>query len=150
MFSHQTIGYNFIIALTFVLNFSITIPKFVAIFFIFSSHNWYPFCLARKKLVTFVFLSMYMKKQKNVRGDTVFLLLSSSSTWNDQKTKSKNQFEHSPFVVIVYNNEIKKNVQRRGTPPCVIVYQEATKKRWKEGLWVVHYLLLFFSQFAMV
>jgi hypothetical protein len=48
---------------------------------------------------------------------------------------------------------MKKMVQRRGTPPCVIViiYQEATKKSEKEGLQVVHYhLLLFFSQFAMM
>jgi hypothetical protein len=37
MFSHQTISYNCIIALTIVLNFSKIIPKFVAIFyFVFS------------------------------------------------------------------------------------------------------------------
>jgi hypothetical protein len=37
MFSHQIIGYNFMIALTFVLNFSKIIPEFVAIlYFVFS------------------------------------------------------------------------------------------------------------------
>jgi len=47
-----------------------------------------------------------------------------------KQQNQKNQFEHSPFVVIIYNNEMTKNVQRRGTPPfvIVIVYEEATKK----------------------